>query len=250
MSLPGGLCERAYERIIEREGMREIRAADGGDYLTLISPMSPEPVGRMRIWTGDRVAKMVYVGLTVDAIGLDSHMAFAFGHADTGIPHFTLDSVAGQGTYAFHLDLIQRVDLSSHLAYIDHVYEPITKTYEQTIALEGLSKASIGPRQFSMMSPWMCAFRADENAFRAVEESVLAYQDHWFSLVEKGLPAEVVESFSDTDLPDRDRKNRANLFSVEVDPVWHQITRLIGDQSEALRLELLTNEIRTPGAAS
>jgi hypothetical protein len=37
---------------------------------------------------------------------------------------------------------------------------------------------------------------------------------------------------------------------VEVDPVWHQITRLIGDQSEALRLELLNNEIRTPGASS
>ncbi len=245
MSLPGGLCQRTYERIIEREGLREIRASGDGDFLTLTSTMSPEPVGCMRIWTGDRVAKMVYVGLTVDAIGLDSHMVFAFGPAETGLPHFTLDSVAGQGTYAFHLDLIQRVDLSSHLAYIDHVYEPITATYESTIALDGLSKASIGPRQFSMMSPWMCAFRADEQAFRSVEESVLAYQDHWFSLLEKGLPAEVTDTFDDTDLPDRDAKNRANLFSVEVDPVWNNITRLIGDQSEALRQELLTNEIRT-----
>ncbi len=245
MSLPGDLCQQTFERIVEREGLREIHSADDGDYLTLVSPMSPAPVGNMRIWTGDRVAKMVYVGLTVEAIGLDSHMVFAFGPADTAIPHFTLDSVAGQGTYAFHLDLIQRVDLATHLAYIDHVYEPITEVYERTIALEGLSKASIGPRQFSMMSPWMCAYRADEDAFRAIEESVQAYQDHWFSLLEKGLATEVVESLSDTDLADRDRKNRANLFSIEVDPVWNQIRQLIGDQSEELRVELLTNEIRT-----
>ncbi|MFD2352066.1 hypothetical protein ACFSTC_26600 [Nonomuraea ferruginea] len=42
------------------------------------------------------------------------------------------------------------------------------------------------------------------------------------------------------DLAGRDRVNRANLFSPAVDPVWHQVTRLIGEeQAETVREELL-----------
>ncbi len=42
------------------------------------------------------------------------------------MPHFTLDSVLGQGSYAFHLDLIPRVELATHLTYVDWAHTPLT----------------------------------------------------------------------------------------------------------------------------
>ena len=115
---------------------------------------------------------MVYVGLGVPTIGLDSHMVFAFTRATSVVPHFTLDSVQGQGSYAFHLDLIPRAELATHLTYVDWAHTPLTATFEEVGARAGLSKAAIGPRQFAMMSPWMLVHRADEDAFVAIEDAV------------------------------------------------------------------------------
>ena len=244
-SLPSGLCNRALDVIVDRNGLAEV----GAPYMVLTSPMSPDPVGQVRIFgpgqgTSSPVAKVVYVGLTVPMIGLDSHMVFAFGGGDVPVPHFTLDSVQGQGTFAFHLDLIQRAELASHLTYLDWAHEPLTETYEKHIAMPGLSKAAIGPRQFAMMSPWMLASRADEAAFVAIEDAVKVYLDHWFALLEAPVPAEVLDDVSDTDLVARDLRNRAHLFSAEVDPVWDQVAQLIGPEaSEAVRVCLIDNSL-------
>ena len=85
-----------------------------------------------------------------------------------------------------------------------------------------------------MMSPWMVVCRATETAFRALDTTVDDYLRHWLSLVDKGVPP------VDTDTAVRDRVNRANLFSPEVDPVWAQVARLLGDdQTACVRAELL-----------
>ena len=121
MSLAKELCLGTLDSIVERTGLTAAVEQP------LTSPMSPDPVGVLRTWTGGKgVAKAVYCGLAVDAIGLDSHMVFAFTEGDSLVPHFTLDSVFGQGSHAFHLDLIPRAELASNLAYIDRVYTPLT----------------------------------------------------------------------------------------------------------------------------
>jgi hypothetical protein len=246
-SLPGGLCNRALDTIVERNGLTEV----GAPYLTLTSAMSPDPVGCVRIFGGTGlVAKVVYVALTVPAIGLDSHMVFAFGRGDVPMPHFTLDSVQGQGTFAFHLDLIQRADLGTHLAYMDWAHTPLTETFEAVRDREGLSKAAIGPRQAAVMSPWMCVARATEEAFAGIEDAVASYLEHWVGLVEGGVPADVVEDLADTDLVARDRRNRALVFSPELDKVWAQISQLLGHEvAEEIRGQLLTNDVATAVSA-
>jgi hypothetical protein len=186
----------------------------------------------------------VYAGITVDAIGLDSHMVFAFTDGSSAVPHFTLDSVRSPEYYAFHLDLIPRVELASHLTYVDACFTPLTDTFESLREWEGLSRAQVGPRQIAMMSPWMCVNRATEEAFRQMDPVVAAYRDHWFGLLEKGLPAGVLEDAADTDLARRDLRNRASLFSADVDPVWNQIARLLGPEAtEEIRLMLVDNEV-------
>lgn len=236
MSLSRELCLSTVDAVVERTGLVADRE------LPLVSPMSPEPVGVLRTWSGGKgVAKAVYCGLAVDAIGLDSHMVFAFTEADSLVPHFTLDSVFGQGSYAFHLDLIPRLELASNLGYVDAAYTPLTEIYEGVQGRDGLTAAAIGPRQRAMMSPWMCVNRATEEAFRAMPEVVAAYRDHWFGLLSDGLPDDVVDDARGTDLARRDARNRAALFSREVDPVWNTIERLIGQQSEEIRLELVAD---------
>lgn len=246
ISLPAALCHGTLDAIVERGGLTEVGGPDGAPYLELVSVMGPQPVGEVRVFAGERIAKVVYVGLSVPQIGLDSHMVFAFAPADVAVPHFTLDSVEGQGSYAFHLDLIPRVDLGTHLTYLDWAHTPLDATYEEVEARPGLTRTTIGPRQFAMMSPWMLVHRADADAFRAIDGPVQAYLDHWFSLVEAGVPAEVVADVADTDLAARDERNRANIFSPEVDKVWAQVQQLLGlDLAERVRVQLVDNSLPT-----
>ncbi len=91
----------------------------------------------------------------------------------------------------------------------------------------------------------MLVNRADEEQFRRfVAEFVTAYFEHWAGLLEAGLPEEVLATLADTDLADRDRRNRDNLFNPEVDRVWADVTRLVGQEtSDRLRAELISNEV-------
>ncbi|MEV4382362.1 hypothetical protein [Streptosporangium sp. NPDC049644] len=238
MSLPAALNERVLDRLLAATELSPIADTD------LTSPMSPAPVGRLRTFgpaasepAGDaRPAKVVAVSLVVPMIGLDSHMIFAFTRPESAVPHFTLDAVASADYHAMHLDLIPRLELATHLGYLDACFLPLTEPLEAAWRIDGLSPAAIGPRQRAMMSPWMVVCRATEDAFAKLGPTVDTYLDHWLSLLEAGVPDQ-----GDTDLAARDTANRANLFSPEVDPVWHQVTRLIGaEQSDLVRGELIS----------
>ena len=244
MSLPEELCIGTLDEIVKRGNLTEITGADGGPFQVLGSVMGPDPVGSVRIFSGEKIAKVVYVGIVVPQIQMDSHMVFAFMPDDSPVPHYTLDSVHAGGHYAFHIDLIQRADAGTHMVYNDWAHTPLTEAYEQVNAMEGLSKAALEPRQLTVMSSWMLASRASEEAFGNLGAPVNAYLDHWFSLVEGGVPAEVTADLADTDLAARDAKNRALLFSPEVDKVWAQISRLLTEPvAESIRLQLVDNEL-------
>lgn len=237
-SLPKGLFDRTLAALEKADALTLVHAED------LFSAMSPDPIGRLEIRAGEKVAKVVTISLVVPQIGMDSHMIFAFTPSGSPLPHFTLDSVQANGYLAFHLDLVPRVELASHLAYVNAVFQPLSPVFDRAKEVFGASRADIGPRQYAMMSPWMLVNRADEEQFRAFEEFVGAYLEHWESLLAQGLPEDVPATLADTDLADRDRRNRENLFSPEVDPVWANVARLVGQEtSDRLRAELISNEV-------
>jgi hypothetical protein len=215
----------------------------------LTGAMSPAPAGTLTVLRGERIAKVVRIGLTVDRIGMDSHMIFAFTGADSAVPHFTLDSVQAGGYLAYHIDLVPRADLGAHLEYVNAVFQPLTPVFEEVRERFGPSTAAIGPRQHAMMSPWMLVNRADEEHFAAMDGYLDRYFEHWRDLLAKGVPDDVRATLADTDLAARDARNRAALFSPEVDPVWANVARPLGDdQAEELRAELLTNDLREEAA--
>ncbi|WP_238006580.1 hypothetical protein KZZ52_47060 [Dactylosporangium sp. AC04546] len=235
-SLPAALAEHTLQQLLDRVPLKEV----GAPHRTLRSPMTPDPVGVVRVFQGDGVVeRVVTVSLVVPMIHLDSHMVFAFSRADSAVPHFTLDSVYGGEYYAYHLDLIPRAELSPHLSYMDAAYHPLTPLYESASERDGLTRAHISPRQHALMSPWMLVHRASEEAFTGMTPIVTSYLDHWLGLLE-GFSPEVLESLADTDLAARDAAVRGNLFSPDVDPVWLQVSRLLGqDASDEIRALLI-----------
>ena len=245
MSLPQSLAGKVRDQIVARFELKEVTGPEGGPLMTLRapegSPMGPAPVGWVRVFNGGPLQKLVNVGLVVPPIGLDSHMVFAFTRADSAIPHFTVDAVKTAETFAFHLDLIPRADLGAHLAYMNAAFEPLTETFLAASRGEGLTAARLSPRQLALMSPWMLAFRATEDAFRAVDGAVSRYLEHWTGLVTGGLPAEATATLDAATLARRDRDNRAALFDPDVDPVWRQVDRLLGAAESARVRELLKN---------
>lgn len=237
MSLPQQLSLGTLEKIKIRFGLREI----GSPCLSLSSPMSPTPVGSLRLFSGEAVHKMVYIGLVVPPIGLDSHMLFAFTKPESHIPHFTLDSVMAGPHFAFHLDLIPRADLGANLKYMNAVFDSLTPIFEEAKKIEGLTPAQLGPKQYALMSPWMLAYRANESAFEQIQTPVNGYLEHWFHLVENGIPADAVPT---GDFALRDQLNRAAIFDPEVDKVWAQVSRLVGEEtSERMRAILRNQEV-------
>lgn len=199
------------------------------------------PVGALRLFAGDVVAKLVYIGLTVPQFGLDSHMIFAFTPADSPLPHFTLDSVMnGPDNFAFHLDLIPRVDLGANLDYLFAVYDALNAPFEETARIEGLTPARLGPTQYAIMSPWMLAYRANASAFDAIAQPVDTYLRHWFGLLEHGLHD--LPAYEAAALAERDRLNRAAIFNPRVDRVWAQVDRLIGPDTSATLRDILKNQ--------
>ena len=239
MSLPLQLSLGTLDKIKDRFGLTEI----GSPKISLSSPMSPEPVGSLRLFSGDKVHKMVYIGLVVPQIGLDSHMIFAFTKPESHIPHFTLDSVMAGPHFAFHLDLIPRADLGANLAYMNAIFDNLTPIFDEAKKIEGLTAAQLGPKQYALMSPWMLAYRASESAFEQIQTPVNGYLDHWFDLVENGIPADAVPA---GDFAVRDQRNREAIFDPEVDKVWAQVSRLVGEEtSDTLRGVLINQEVES-----
>ncbi len=243
-SLPASLFSSTLDRLVARLGLKEQSGDNGTPYLTLDSqlPMVEGEVGNIRVFTGGPLFRVVTCSLVAAPMQLDSHMMFAFAPGTSAVPHFTLDSVKAGDHFAFHLDLIPRVDLGANLPYMLEVFDPLTALLETGNAIEGLSQAHLSPLQNAIMSPWMLAKRATAEAFSAIEDTVKAYQEHWFRVVEKGVSSQAVEGIAPAQLMERNLRNKRIIFDPEVDPVWHRITGMIGQDATDITRSLLIGE--------
>ncbi|MEP5567253.1 MAG: hypothetical protein ABJN62_05405 [Halioglobus sp.] len=243
-SLPEKLFSDTLESLVAQLGLTEQKSEGERPWMPLVSqlPMVEGEVGNVRLFTGNPLFRVVTCSLAVEPIQLDSHMLFAFTPGDSAIPHFTLDSVKAGEHFAFHLDLIPRLDLGSNLAYMDEVFTPLTDAFEAGAAIEGLTPAHLSPRQNAIMSPWMLAKRASEEAFSGIESTVQAYLQHWFKLLEEGVSDSARAGVSDEQLKARNLANKQIIFSPDVDPVWERITSMIGADAVAAQRALLIGE--------
>ena len=242
-SLSQTLHDQTLSALVDRLGLKETHGEADGPWLPLISqvPMVQGQIGQVRVFEGPGITRLVSCTIVVPPIGLDSHMLFAFADTESGLPHFTVDSVRNGADYAFHLDLIPRLDLAANLAYMDAVFAPLTETFQAHRDTPGLKPAALDPRQYAVMSPWMLVNRADEAAFKATFAAVEAYLEHWFGLLSAGVPEAVLGCTSAQQRAERDAAHRGVIFNAEVDKVWNQISPLIGADTVETLIGLLRN---------
>jgi hypothetical protein len=239
------LFESALTTLTKALSLQETHSDDGQAWLPLISqaPFHQGQCGQARLFHGGGLAQVVTCSITAPAIGLDSHMLFAFTPSGGAVPHFTVDSVQAGEHMAFHLDLIPRVDMATHLAYMDWAFGGLTETFTAAGSIEGLSPALIGPRQRAVMSPWMVVNRATPDAFAQVEPLVLTYLNHWLTLLAGAVPAGAIDDLTAEALAARDKANKAIIFDPNVDKVWNQIRGLIGHEAvETIRAQLMLTQ--------
>lgn len=237
MSIVKNLAQSTLETLALKLQLEEQKSGDQV-YKILHSPLSPSPVGAARLFHGAGGEKMVYIGLSVPMIKLDSHMVFCFTGPDSQMPHFTVDAVHAGDHYAFHLDLIPRLDLAVNLDYMRRVYGGLDSVWSEAKAIEGLAPAQLSPLQLAVMSPWMLAHRASPAAMDAVGQVCGRYLDHWLALDRAEIQG--IEDVLGQNRVQRDALHRAVLFNPTVDPVWKQVERLVGaETSEELRQLLL-----------
>lgn len=262
-TLASKLSEKTLTSIIEHFNLQEVKGTAGGDFVPLTAPnFGNIPVGGLRVWDGGDgpIKKMIYIGVTVEAIGMDSHMIFAFTQPDSLVPNFTLDSVfstlppgvdpimpEGGETYAFHLDLIPCVDLGVNLPYMERCFIPMTEVQTKCREHPGIIPALLSPAQNAIMSPWMLAQRSDAKAYEeTVFDSAETYLNHWYDLVDNGLD-DIADQIIAGDPAERERKNRALIFSRELDPVWQKIDMMVGEETSDYMISILRNqEIEEP----
>ena len=238
------LCFDSINFVVDRFKMKEVHGEDGGAYHKVMFARGGKEVGEQRIWMGqDGVFKLVYVGLVANPPGVDSHMMFAFTDKDSVVPHFTVDSVhlSHMGHYAYHCEVMPRVDLGPNLAYVDHVYEPLSKANKAIYATNGFTKSEeLGLRQWALMSPWMLAGRAsDGETFEKLFDFISEYREHWASLLEKGIPEECLEGVDLSRTADRDYRNRCAAFNRDVDPVYNQLEPLMGIEEGDRQIQVM-----------
>ena len=256
-TLASVISHRTLEQITGHFGLDEVTGDGGGPFLPLVSPaFGNAPVGAFRIWHGgDSLQKVVYTGIAVEAIGIDSHMVFAFTKRDSIVPTFTLDSVYtklppgadpnfpdGGDMYAFHLDLVPRCDLGVNSDYMKRVYEPLTDQQATVLSAAGVFPAQLSPTQRAIMSPWMLAQRTTADAYDTVVfPAAEAYTSHWLALVDSGLEDVAGDIRGDAGAS-RDASNRELIFNREIDPVWNKIDQMLGPAISDLMISVLRSQ--------
>ena len=242
MSLSRDMVFESLEILIAEIGLTEVKIG-GRDYLPLQSDKISDFTGTVRLFKGQgQVQKVVYNTLVLPSRSMETHMIFCFGAADSGVPHFTIDSIDMGESMAFHLDMSPRVELGTHIEYMKRVYYPLTETFSKYTELEGLMPARLSPEQYALMSPWMLAKRATREAFTRIKnEAVPRYRDQYLKLVKEGIDPAFTAG---TNLAEHDKVYRAGLFSAEIDPVWPRVNHMAGERDgERLRRIMASHDL-------
>ena len=256
-TLAGKLSLQTLDKIVAHFDLEEVSGEGGGPFMSLTAPpFGNAPAGSLRLWHGgERLQKLVYTGIAVEPIGLDSHMLFAFTRRDSIVPTFTLDSVYtkmppgadpnfpdGGDMYSFHLDLVPKCDLGVNHGYMQRVYADLSAPQADVLAADGIFSAQLSPLQRAIMSPWMLAQRTTTAAY---EEHVFGVADkdlqHWFGLVDAGLDDLVADVQGEAGAT-RDAANRELIFNREIDAVWAKIDGLLGAEVSDAMIAILRNQ--------
>lgn len=222
MATVGDYVRGVRDDLVERFGMQEVHGADDGPWLSL---GAQAPIGEARRYHGQDVARIVNVGVDLPDGSLAAHMLVVQAPATSALPHLAIDLMKFPNGFGFFVDLLPRVDLSAHVAYVDEVYAVLDKPFEVLESTPGLVQVPMPPRMLAFYSPWMLhKFECPD--LDLLTETIDAFVTQFVALATDGIRAP--ELPSGDELATRDQRHRDVLFDPTFDPVWQQVTPLLG----------------------
>ena len=215
-----GFVESLRDDIIHAFDLVEADRAGGGAL-----PLGADgQLGAFRLWTGERVRRLVHVGVTTPD-GMDAHMLVAQTPAGSAVPHLGVDVMRFPDGYAEFVDLIPRLDLVAHREYVERVYGDLDPHYEKFAADPAARVVPMPPSMLAYYSPWML-HHMGLPALDSIAKSVGTYVERFIELARDGLAGVPVPA--PEELAARDRLHRGVLFDPDFDPVWRQVEPLLG----------------------
>jgi hypothetical protein len=224
------------DSIVEAFDLVEADRAGGGAL-----PLGPDgELGSYRLWTGDRVRRLVHVGVSLPDGSMDAHMLIAQTPAGTAVPHLGVDVMRFPDGFAEFVDLIPRVDLVAHRGYVERVYADLDPHYERFAAEPSARIVPMPPSMLAYYSPWML-HHMGLPTLELIADSIATYVTRFIELAADGLVG--VDIPGSVELAARDRLHRGVLFDPDFDPVWRQVEPLLGTEAVTTIRETLASPL-------
>ncbi len=225
--------QRVLTHLAQRLTLLEHEGGARGPWLSMTGQGGSR--GHVRCYTARGIDKIVYLTLE-DSDQLDAAMLMVFGAQGSALPHLVLDAAHVGRDYAVFVDLIPRVDLAVHPAYVQHIYGPFTDVLEGLRRHPKLRTSPVPATLLPFVSPWMAGFRCHEQVLPQLFELVAPFVSTWLALHGGEVPAVRPNS---SELSERDVLHRAALFSSAADPVWDVLGTVVGHVSASRVMGLL-----------
>ncbi len=219
----------------------------GGPRLSFTSAQEPDhAAGFARVWragAGTLADRMIQVRLAAGAV--ETQLFFAFGRAETVMPHFHAQVVQfSEAACVFNADFLPRLDPVDYPDYFRTVLHPLNTPYwKATSNYDNVcSHAPGNPGIAAYLSPW--SIGTSRPATRAeldrVGPSITAFLDHWLQLAS----ALRFDGPAAAELRARDARHLASFFDERLDPrAWKGVYRLIGEPAGHALRELLQKSL-------
>lgn len=233
MRLAAQATQRVLTHLAQRMTLTEHEGGARGPWLSMTGQGGTR--GHVRCYTARGLDKLVFLTLEDDD-QLDAAMLMVFGAEGSALPHLVLDVARVGRDYAVFVDLVHRVDLALHPAYVQRVYVSFSDVIEGLRKHPRLKTCAVPATLMPFVSPWMAGFRCKEAMLPQLYELVAPYVSVWLSLHGAELPA---VRLSPAELSQRDLLHRAALFSPAADPVWDVLGTVVGPLSAGRVVGLL-----------
>ena len=206
------------------------------------------------------VLKIIRLRLNFAPVGMEANAVHVITRPESLVPHGIIEGIFhdptvdtpfrpandGPPLFGCFANCTSRVDPGVNLKYLQHVYLPLEDAYKSVQEDEEIRLAPLPRIQLAAMQPWAIPATAPDHKKDVLMKAMATYLNRTLDIIEEGLPAGIVSAEEAARSASRDAVNRATYLSPEVDHIWAQFDKLLGEAvSTRLREILISQEVET-----
>lgn len=202
------------------------------------------------------VLKVIRLRLNFAPVGMEANAVHVITRPDSLVPHAILEGIYhdptvdtpfrpahdGPGQFGCFANCVSRVDPGVNLKYMQHVYLPLEDAYKSVAEDEEIRLAPLPRIQLAAMQPWAIPATAPDHKKEVVQKAISTYLQRTLDIIAEGLPAGLVSAEEAARSASRDAVNRVTYLHPEVDHIWGQFDKLLGEDVSKRLFDILTSQ--------